>query len=204
MTAIKICGLFREQDIGFVNEARPDYAGFILHFPASRRNLDPDEAARLRRGLSPDILAVGVFVDQPPETVLAAAAAADLDVIQLHGSEDPRYIAALRARCSLPVWKAFRIRSRADLLAAAECDADGILLDNGCGTGEGFDWSLTEGFDRPFFLAGGLTPENIPEAVRMLHPQLVDISSGVETEGKKDRSKILAAVRAVREISPQR
>ena len=198
MTKIKICGLYRDADIGYVNEAGPDYAGFILHFPKSHRNLLPEQAAVLRRDLDPGIRAVGVFVDQPPETVIRAAEDLQLDVIQLHGSEDDGYIDALRAKTGRAVWKAFRIRTAKDLLAAESCPADQVLLDNGYGTGKAFDWSLASGFHRPFLLAGGLTPENIPAAIRQMHPLLVDVSSGVETDRIKDREKILAAVRAVR------
>ena len=199
MTKIKICGLYREADIDYVNEAGPDYAGFILDFPRSHRNLTPEAAAALRRNLAPGIRAVGVFVDRPLETVAAAAETVGLDVIQLHGHEDDAYIAALREKTGLPVWKAFKIRTAADLKAAARSGADAVLLDNGYGTGEAFDWSLAEGFARPFLLAGGLTPENIPAAVKAMRPALVDISSGVETNQIKDREKILAAVRAARE-----
>jgi phosphoribosylanthranilate isomerase len=198
MTQIKICGLTREADIDYVNEARPDYIGFILNFPKSRRNLSPEQAAALKSRLSPEIRAVGVFVDRPAEEIIRAAETVGLDVIQLHGHEDDAYIAALRERTNLPVWKAFRVRSAADLSAAERSSADEILLDNGYGTGEAFDWSLAGGFNRPFLLAGGLTPERIPQAIRALHPKLVDISSGVETDGDKDRDKILAAVRAAR------
>ena len=198
MTEIKICGLTREADIDYVNEARPDYIGFILNFPKSRRNLSPEQAAALKSRLSPEIRAVGVFVDRPAEEIIRAAETVGLDVIQLHGHEDDAYIAALRERTNLPVWKAFRVRSAADLAAAERNSADEILLDNGYGTGEAFDWSLAGGFNRPFLLAGGLTPERIPQAIRALHPKLVDISSGVETDGVKDRDKILAAVRAAR------
>lgn len=198
MTQIKICGLTREADIDYVNEARPDYIGFILNFPKSRRNLSPEQAAALKSRLSPEIRAVGVFVDRPAEEIIRAAETVGLDVIQLHGHEDDAYIAALRERTNLPVWKAFRVRSSADLSAAERSSADEILLDNGYGTGEAFDWSLAGGFNRPFLLAGGLTPERIPQAIRALHPKLVDISSGVETDGVKDRDKILAAVRAAR------
>ena len=200
MTQIKICGLNRPEDIDFVNEAQPDYAGFILNFPKSHRNLTPDQAAALRDRLAPTIRAVGVFVDQPVETVLAAAETAGLDVIQLHGREDDAYIAALRVQTGCELWKAFKIRTAEDLDAAAQSAADAVLLDNGYGTGAAFDWSLAAGFHRPFLLAGGLTPENIPEAIRTMHPLLVDISSGVETDKIKDRDKILAAVRAAREI----
>ena len=199
MTKIKICGLSREEDIDYVNKAKPDYIGFILHFPKSRRNISTERAAMLKRRLSPDIKAVGVFVDQPVQTVAEAAETIGLDVIQLHGHEDDAYIASLRERTSLPIWKAFKIRSADDLAAAEKSAADEILLDNGYGTGEVFDWSLTADFKRSFQLAGGLTPENIPRAICALRPQLVDISSGVETDGVKDRDKILAAVRAARQ-----
>ena len=198
MTKIKICGLSRACDIGYVNEAGPDYIGFILLFPKSRRNVTPERAAILRAGLTPGIRAVGVFVDQPAEIVAAAAEKIGLDVIQLHGREDDGYIAALRARTPLPIWKAFRVRGPEDLAAAEQCAADEILLDNGWGTGEVFDWNLAGGLGRSFLLAGGLTPENIPQAVETLHPKLVDISSGVETDGVKDREKIIAAVHAAR------
>ena len=198
MTKIKICGLSRACDIDYVNEARPDYAGFILLFPKSRRNVTPDRAAALRKRLAPGIRAVGVFVDQPVEAVAAAAAEIGLDVIQLHGREDDGYIAALRDRTPLPVWKAFRVRGPEDLAAAEKSAADEVLLDNGWGTGEVFDWTLAGDISRPFLLAGGLTPENIPQAAEALHPKLVDISSGVETDGVKDREKIIAAVHAAR------
>ena len=199
MTKIKICGLYRDADVDYVNEARPDYAGFILLFPKSHRNLTPERAAELRKRLAPGIRAVGVFVDQPAEIVAAAAETVGLDVIQLHGHEDDAAIASLREKTSCAIWKAFRVRSAADLDAAGKSAADEVLLDNGYGTGEAFDWSLAGGLDRPFLLAGGLTPENIPEAVHALRPKLVDVSSGVETEKVKDREKILAAVRAARE-----
>ncbi len=199
MTEIKICGLTREEDIDYVNEAKPDYIGFILNFPKSRRNLTPERAAALRSCLSPDIMAVGVFVDRPAEEVVSAAETVGLDAIQLHGHEDDLYITILQERTDLPIWKAFKIRTADDLAAAERSSADEILLDNGYGTGEAFDWSLADGIERPFLLAGGLTPENIPQAIRALRPKLVDISSGVETDGRKDRNKILAAVRAARD-----
>ena len=199
MTQVKICGLSRPCDIDYVNEARPDYIGFILHFPQSRRNVTPETAAALKARLSPDIKAVGVFVDQPIKTVIEAVEMIGLDVIQLHGHEDGDYIAALRTRTALPIWKAFKIRAAADLAVAAVCPADEVLLDNGYGTGAAFDWTLAADFDRPFLLAGGLTPENAADAIAALRPKLVDISSGVETDGYKDFKKIQAAVRAARQ-----
>lgn len=198
MTEIKICGLSRECDIAYVNEAGPDYIGFILHFPKSRRNIPVERAAALRQALKPGIRAVGVFVNQPEDAVLDAAESIRLDAIQLHGQEDAAYIARLRERTALPIWKAYKVRSAKDLAAALDSTADEILLDNGYGTGETFDWALIGGVTRPFLLAGGLTPENIPEAIARLRPKMVDISSGVETDGVKDREKILAAVRAAK------
>ena len=196
MTKIKICGLSRECDIDYVNQAQPDYAGFILRYPKSRRNVRAAQAAALRAGLKPGIRAVGVFVDQPLETVLQDAEATGLDVIQLHGQENDAYIRALREQTGLPIWKAFRVVTEEDLTAARASAADLILLDSGCGTGKPFDWALLAGFDRPYFLAGGLTPETIPEALRRLSPLGVDLSSGVETGGCKDEQKISAAVHA--------
>ena len=198
MTKIKICGLTRTEDIDFVNEALPDYAGFILHFPKSRRNITVEKAKELKDHLHMNIKSVCVFVDQPLETVIQAAERIKPDVLQLHGHEDDAYIRRLKDRTGLIVWKAFRVRETADLEKARESAADLVLLDNGYGTGETFDWSRAEAFEREFILAGGLTPENISEAILRLHPLGVDISSGVETGHFKDREKILAAVRAAR------
>ena len=115
-------------------------------------------------------------------------------VAQLHGGEDEGYLAALRdAAPGCVLWRAFRVRSREDLVSAAASSADLVVLDNGAGTGQVFDWSLLKGFPRPYLLAGGLTPDNLPQAAA-LGPFGVDLSSGVETDGKKDEAKILAAV----------
>lgn len=198
MTQIKICGLFRSCDIDYVNEAKPDYIGFILNFPKSHRNLSLEQAAELKSRLLPEIKAVGVFVDQPAEFVLSAAEQIGLDVIQLHGHEDDAYIRKLREGTDRPIWKAFKVRSAEDLTGAENSAADEVILDNGYGTGTVFDWTCAAAFPRRFILAGGLTPENIPEAVRTLHPAALDISSGVETDKAKDRDKILAAVRAAK------
>lgn len=196
MTKIKICGLFRECDIDYVNEAKPDYAGFILNYPKSHRNVPPGTAQELRSKLLPEIKAVGVFVNQPAETVISTARFVGLDVIQLHGNEDNDYINHLKEKVNIPIWKAFKVKTEAALTEALQSAAHEILLDNGYGTGESFDWSMVKGFNRPFILAGGLTPENIPEAVRTLKPYALDISSGVETQKVKDPDKIFAAVKS--------
>ena len=197
---VKTCGLSRPEDIAAANELRPDYVGFVF-WPKSHRYVTPETAEDLRAQLDDRIPAVGVFVDAPVEAVAALLKRGTIQVAQLHGHEDDDYITALRRTASAPVWKAFRVRSKEDLAAAADSAADEILLDNGYGTGEAFDWRLADGFRRPFILAGGLTPETIPGAVAALRPKTIDISSGVETERIKDRNKMIAAVRAVRHAS---
>ena len=199
MTKIKICGLYRPCDVEYVNAALSDYCGFVINFPKSHRNLTPEQARELRAGLSPQVTPVGVFVDRPPEEVAALLNDGTITVAQLHGQENDAYIAALRELApGREIWKAFKVRDPADLDAANASAADMVLLDNGYGTGETFDWSLTGGLKRPFLLAGGLTPNNIPDAIRQLRPAGLDISSGVETNKKKDLSKIKAAVAAAR------
>jgi phosphoribosylanthranilate isomerase len=199
MTKIKICGLSRLCDIDYVNAAKPDWCGFIVNFPKSHRNVTPEKVRELVKNLDGAVKPVGVFVDQPVEDVAALLKDGTIAVAQLHGHEDEDYIKALRSAApGKTVWKAFKIRSSADLAAANDSSADLVILDNGYGTGQSFDWSLAGGVQRSFLLAGGLTPENIPQAVQMLHPYGLDLSSGVETEKKKDREKIMAAVAAAR------
>ena len=200
MTRIKICGLTRPEDVRYVNTAKPDWCGFILNFPSSRRNVTPEQARALRAGLDPDIRPVGVFVDRPVEEVAALLNSGVISVAQLHGREDNAYISVLRTLApGCGVWRAFQLRSQADLAAADASGADLVLLDNGRGTGQTFDWSLAGSVHRPFLLAGGLTPESIPRAVAALRPYGLDLSSGVETDGVKDPAKIQAAVTAARE-----
>lgn len=199
MTKIKICGLSRPQDIDYVNEARPDWCGFIINFPKSHRNVTPEQVRALRAGLAPSVLPVGVFVDRPAEEIAQLLKDGTISVAQLHGHEGPEDIAALRALApGCQIWKAFKVRSAADLEEALASPADLVLLDNGQGTGQTFDWSLVTGVKRPFLLAGGLTPDNIPQAIEAVHPYGLDLSSGVETDKTKDREKILAAVAAAR------
>lgn len=199
MTKIKICGLFQSQDVDYINEARPDWCGFILNFPKSHRNITVERLRALRGHLAEGVAPVGVFVDQPMETVAALLGEGLISIAQLHGHEDGAYIAALRALApGKPIWRAFQIRSASDAREAKLCPADLVVLDGGQGAGQVFDWSLIRKIRRPFLLAGGLTPESIPQAVRALHPYGVDLSSGVETDKQKDRSKILAAVAAAR------
>ena len=195
---IKLCGLTRREDIECVNRLRPEIAGFVFA-EKSRRYLPPGRAAELRRLLAPGILAAGVFVNEDPARIRETAAAAGLDIVQLHGSETEEDVLKVKRLTGLTVVKAFSVSAREDLRAAFRSPADFVLLDNGAGgTGEQFDWSLLEGFGRPYFLAGGLDAENVGSAVRRLSPYAVDVSSALETDGKKDPGKMKAFVEAVR------
>ncbi len=199
---IKLCGMFRDCDIDFANEAKPDYIGFILGFPKSHRNIDRKTAQRLRSRLSPEIKAVGVFVNSPETTCAEYANCGIIDVIQLHGQEDADYIRRLHALTDAPIIKAAKIRTPEDIQNVQALGADYVLLDNGTGTGEMFDHSLLDGAEisKPFFLAGGLTPDNLRNAAENIRPYCVDLSSGVETDKLKDRDKMLAAVRIIRDL----
>ena len=197
MTKIKLCGLSRPCDIQTANELMPEFIGFVFA-PKSKRYIDPQQAAQLKELLSPDIRAVGVFVDEAPDTVAALLNNGIIEIAQLHGSEDEAYIQRLRQLADKPIIKAFQIKSRHDLAEAKACTADHILLDSGAGTGNVFDWSVLRDVKRPYFLAGGLSPDNVSDAVRLLHPYAVDVSSGIETDGRKDEEKAAAFIAAVR------
>ena len=197
MTKIKLCGLTRPADIAAANELRPDYIGFVFA-PQSKRHVSGAVAAELRRALRPDIRAVGVFVDEEIETVARLLRSGIIDIAQLHGREGDDYIRRLQDATGQPVIKAFRVESPRSLEDAAASAAGHILLDAGAGEGRAFDWQLLRDFPRPYFLAGGLTPANAAAAVRQLHPCALDVSSGVETGGRKDKEKMAAFVAAVR------
>ena len=198
MTKIKLCGLSRACDIEEANRLQPDYIGFVFA-KKSRRCVTAEQAVELKRQLRPEIRAVGVFVNETPEAVAGLLNSGVIDVAQLHGSEDAEYIRRLRDLTDSPLIQAFRIRSKEDLSRAAASAADEILLDAGAGTGTVFDWSLLRNMERRYFLAGGLNPENVREAIRDLHPYGVDVSSGIETDALKDGTKMAAFVAAVRE-----
>ena len=199
MTKIKICGLSRPCDIEYVNEAKPDFCGFIINVPKSKRNVSPDTVRQLVKNLSPDVKPVGVFVNAPMDEIAALTEDGTLAYVQLHGKEDEAYIAALREKIHVPIIQAFKVTCPEDVAHAQQSSADYILLDNGSGgTGKTFDWSHLRDITRPYILAGGLGPDNLGLAVSQLAPWGVDLSSGVETDGFKDNNKVLAAVQAVR------
>lgn len=202
MTRIKICGLKSMGDISYVNEWKPDYIGFVF-LKGRARYVSPMVAAEMRKALDPSIIPVGVFVNESVEEVASLFQNGTIQIAQLHGEEDESYVKALHSLCRCPVIKAFIIGSKEDVDRALSFPCDYLLLDNGLGTGEAFDWSLIQNIDRPFFLAGGLNPENVTKAIGLAQPYAVDVSSGVETDGKKDCSKIKAFISSVRSFSLQ-
>lgn len=197
MTKIKLCGLTRPCDIEYVNELLPEYIGFVFA-PKSRRYISPEKAEVLREHLDDRITPVGVFVDEKIEVIADLIKRKIIDIVQLHGNESEQYIEDLRRVIDCPVIKAFRIESEADIVSANNSSADYVLLDSGGGTGKVFDHSLLKDIARPYFLAGGLTPENVETAVKQLAPFAVDASTSLETDGFKDKIKMTAFVNAVR------
>lgn len=214
---LKACGMTRAEDIDAVNENHPDFCGFVIECPRSKRSVSEQQQKALVERLDPDIFAVGVFVDAPLELIERLAKEGSIDAAQLHGNESEAYLDALRSRCDLPLIKAFQLKTNANASSAVctsdasdattikkvlsdayASSADMILVDSGAGSGIPFRWSALANFNRPYFLAGGLTPETIPEAFAQLHPWGIDMSSGLETDGLKDKTKIAAAVLAIK------
>ena len=200
-TYIKTCGMTRLEDIAAVNETHPDMCGFIINFPKSTRSVSAEQQIELAARLDPTICSVGVFVDAPITQIVALAHIGSIQAIQLHGNEDENYIAHLRKQCTLPIIKAFQIKNANDLAKADASSADIVLLDSGQGSGKSFDWSLLQTFARPYLLAGGLNPQTISEALNSLNPWGVDLSSGLETNGLKDREKIQCATAIVHQTT---
>ena len=196
-TELKFCGMRREADILAANACLPDYIGFVFAAGA-RRAVTPETARELRAKADPRILAVGVFADQSPAYIAELAAMVPLDVIQLHGSESEVTVEEIRRRTGKPVWRAFQVTAPAVLTAAAATGADGILLDSGKGSGKTFAWESLRAYSRPYMLAGGLDKVKLGEAIKTFSPRGVDVSSALETDGKKDPEKMRAFAEAVR------
>ena len=188
----------RLEDITYVNEAKKEYIGFVF-WPKSKRAVGDKQAAELKKSLDPSIQAVGVFVNETPERIIQLLKKQIIDLAQLHGEETEEQIERIRRETGKPVIKAVKIRTREDILAGIQTKADYLLLDSGMGSGETFDWNTIPQIEKPFFLAGGLYPGNVEEAVQNFHPYAVDVSSGVETDGKKDETKIREFIRRVRD-----
>ena len=195
-TKIKLCGFNDPDMIVWVNRSRPDYVGYVFA-EKSRRFVTPETAAVMTRILDDCITPVGVFVDSPFEYIDALRKAGTIKAAQLHGNESDDLIKRLQDT-GLTVIKAFEVRSQEDLENAVLSPADFVLLDSGKGSGVTFDHSLLREFHKDYFLAGGLTPENVGDAIEKYHPYAVDASSSLETNGTKDYMKILAFTDAVR------
>lgn len=197
MTKIKMCGLSRHCDIDYANEIMPEYIGFVFA-KKSKRYVLPEKAFELRQNLDKNIIPVGVFVDSDINFVAELVNKKIIDIVQLHGSEDDNYIESLRKLVSVPIIQAFTIGKPEDIQKAEKSPAEYILLDSGKGSGKTFNHSLIRDLKRPYFLAGGLTPENVREIAQILKPYAVDASSSLETAGYKDVNKMRAFADALR------
>ncbi|MDR2864638.1 MAG: phosphoribosylanthranilate isomerase [Spirochaetaceae bacterium] len=212
---IKICGLFRDNDIDFVNEAKPDYAGFV--FTKSARQISEAAAAKFRAKLHKNIISVGVFKNTTLDDIVRLYNKHIISIAQLHGEESDEYIYALKTRGVMTVIKALKIREgmgkkSLETESASYKNADFLLFDSSGGSGKTFDWDLLRTSDSrlappemrrtPYFLAGGINCDNIDQAIKM-KPFCIDVSSGVETDGLKDRDKIIKMVSSVRSAKPR-
>lgn len=209
---VKMCGISKVETIPAVVEAKPDYMGLV--FASSKRQVTVEQAKTLVEALhkqckaqndTVSIKTVGVFVNETLDNLVTIANEANLDVVQLHGDEDEAFIQSLKERTNVEVWKAIQIRSAADAAAWIDSSADMLLFDayhkdERGGTGDVFDWSCLDAFERPFMLAGGIDSTNVARAIRTVRPYGIDISSGIETNGVKDDEKITAFTKIVNSI----
>ena len=202
MTKIKICGLKRKEDIDYVNFCKPDYVGFV--FAGTKRKITEERAKELSGLVSPEIVKVGVFVNEEIEMIVRLLQDKIIDMVQLHGTEDEDYISSLREKMNRgKIIKAIPIASPESLQGNDQLDVDYLLFDTFSqkeygGTGRTFDWNLIQNIQKPFFLAGGINNENVEQAIKQLHPYAVDVSSAVETDGLKDKEKIVEIVSRVK------
>ena len=210
---VKMCGISKVETIPAVVDAKPDYMGLV--FAPSKRQVTVEQAKTLVEELhkqyavrynSETIKTVGVFVNETVENLLKIAEEVKLDVIQLHGDEDESFIQILKEQSNVEVWKAVQVRSAADAEKWIDSSADMLLFDayhkdERGGTGEVFDWSSLDEFERPFMLAGGIDSTNVARAIRTVRPYGIDISSGIETNGVKDDEKIKAFTNIVRTVA---
>lgn len=186
---IKFCGLYQDAHIAYANEIKPDYVGFVF-WNKSRRYVTADKARELRNQLDSVIKVVGVFVDEDIDRIIDLYQSGIIDVAQLHGAEDDIYIKRLQ-EIGIPVIKAYVVSNNSDIIVQAQNSiADYVLFDAGKGDGKTFDWELLRDFNRDYFLAGGLNLSNIREVTQNIKPFAVDVSSGIETNGEKDKSKM--------------
>ena len=194
MKKIKICGLKRREDIEYVNKYQPDYIGFV--FAGKKRKLTYNQAVDFKKYLASSIQVVGVFVNEDISFVEKLVKEHVIDLVQLHGQEDQKYIQTLKEKVDVPIIKAIQIKNEDSF--NEHYDVDYYLYDHGTGgTGESFDWSMLKEIDKPVFLAGGINLLNIDDALKK-NVYALDVSSGVETDEFKDEEKIKKIVRRVR------
>lgn len=201
MIKVKICGIKTKGEAEILNRWQPDFAGFV--FAEGKRQISLEKAIELKATLSPQIKTVGVFVNAPLEQAVRAAERGAIDFIQLHGQEEGSYMEALRNYTDKPLIKALRVRTREDILQGEKLPCDYLLLDTYVkgswgGSGQAFDWSLIPPIEKPYFLAGGLTGENVELAMSLAAPFALDVSSGVEGPDGKDEEKIREFIDKVR------
>ncbi len=201
MIKVKICGIKTKGEAEILNRWQPDFAGFV--FAEGKRQISLEKAIELKAILSPQIKTVGVFVNAPLEQAARAAERGAIDFIQLHGQEEGSYMEALRNYTDKPLIKALRVRTREDILQGEKLPCDYLLLDTYVkgswgGSGQAFDWSLIPPIEKPYFLAGGLTGENVELAMSLAAPFALDVSSGVEGPDGKDEEKIREFIDKVR------
>ena len=191
MVKIKICGIRRLEDIEIVNKYKPDYIGFV--FADSKRKVSYELASQLKANLSPDIISVGVFVNESEDEILKLYADGIIDIAQLHGGESEDYIKYLKDNTNdkLKIIKAIEMSEDKDLSEYDNSQADYLLLDSGIGSGKTCDWRLIrKDLKKEFFLAGGINSNNIKNAIEEFNPFAIDLSSSLETDGYKDENKI--------------
>ena len=201
-TKIKICGLKRIEDVISVNVAEPDYCGFIFNVSGSRRSIGAEQLNILVDMLNPEIVPIGVFVNEKTDVILRIVRESGIRMVQLHGQENGEIIHTIQSKAQVPVIKAVSVRSKEDVRSAVLSPADYLLFDCGeGGTGQTFDWNLLEDIPRPYFMAGGIGTHNMEEVLRRFSPFALDVNSRVETDRQKDGKKILAAVRMLRTLA---
>ena len=201
-TKIKICGLKRIEDVISVNVAEPEYCGFIFNVSGSRRSIGAEQLNILVDMLNPEIVPIGVFVNEKTDVILRIVRESGIRMVQLHGQENGEIIHTIQSKAQVPVIKAVSVRSKEDVRSAVLSPADYLLFDCGeGGTGQTFDWNLLEDIPRPYFMAGGIGTHNMEEVLRRFSPFALDVNSSVETDRQKDGKKILAAVRMLRTLA---
>ena len=201
-TKIKICGLKRIEDVISVNVAEPDYCGFIFNVSGSRRSIGAEQLNILVDMLNPEIVPIGVFVNEKTDVILRIVRESGIRMVQLHGQENGEIIHTIQSKAQVPVIKAVSVRRKEDVRSAVLSPADYLLFDCGeGGTGQTFDWTLLEDIPRPYLMAGGIVTHNMEEVLRRFSPFALDVNSSVETDRQKDGKKILAAVRMLRTLA---